>query len=228
MAGGVLPRVGKAGGALEHQGVHKGSGQVAAELALADVVFLGVQPRRSAGGPVAFEPAGRLHLPSLLVQGQGHGEPAEQERPLGVTQRAGLLAEPVQEVVLGELALQGGQGGQGAGIIRGQRAADSGQQQRGVQAVILGGPLPPPGGVGTGGGGLGEDLLRQRQPVPGLGRGRPSGADRPEAGDADQSALGPDMLRGILKGAIGPQANDSRYLLYVRRTGIESASLGVR
>jgi len=36
------------------------------------------------------------------------------------------------------------------------------------------------------------------------------------------------MLRGILKGAIGPQANDSRYLLYVRRTGIESASLGVR
>jgi len=104
---------------LEHQGVHEGLRQVPAQLTLADVVLLAVQPRRAAGGPVAFEPAGRLHLAALLVQGQGHGEAAEQERALGPAERPGLVPEAVQVAVLSQFLLQGLQGGQRAGVAGG-------------------------------------------------------------------------------------------------------------
>ena len=46
-------------GRLQQQGVDERLGQVAAQLALLDVVLLGVDPGGTAGGPVAFEPAGR-------------------------------------------------------------------------------------------------------------------------------------------------------------------------
>jgi len=50
----------QAGGAFQQPGVHEGLGQVAAQLALANVVFLGVKARRSACRAVALEPACRL------------------------------------------------------------------------------------------------------------------------------------------------------------------------
>src|SRR3954468_2406433 len=77
------PRGGQPLGRLEQQGVDERLRHVAARLPLGDVVFLGEQAGRAARGPVALEPAGRFNLPALLMQGQRHGEPAQQEGALG-------------------------------------------------------------------------------------------------------------------------------------------------
>ena len=82
-------------GRLEEQGVHERLRGVAAQLPLVDVVLLGEQAGRPAGGPVALEPAHRLDLRALLVRGQRHQEAAEQEGALGVGEGSLVRAEPV-------------------------------------------------------------------------------------------------------------------------------------
>ena len=74
-------------------------GQVAPQLALANIELLTEEPGRSAGGAVAFEPADGLGRSVLLMGGEGHQKPAEDEGPLGILQRTLVVAEAVMRSV---------------------------------------------------------------------------------------------------------------------------------
>src|SRR5438876_1140594 len=74
-------------GALQQQGMDEGLREVAAQLALVDVELLGEKRRRAARGPVAFEVGDGGHVPSQLVGGQRHPEPAEQEGAFRLPER---------------------------------------------------------------------------------------------------------------------------------------------
>ena len=78
--------VGQGRGALQHQRVRERLGQVAAQLALPDVVFLAEQSRGSTGGPVALEPAHRAMIMAQLMFGERHHESTEQEGAFGVAE----------------------------------------------------------------------------------------------------------------------------------------------
>ena len=82
--------------------MHERLRQVPPQLPLGHVVLLAVEAGSAAGCPVPLEPAGRVHLAALLVQGQGQHETAEQEGALGVLQRPLVVAEPVGVAVLGQ------------------------------------------------------------------------------------------------------------------------------
>src|SRR5689334_22928248 len=71
---GLSDAVGEAVRGLEEQGVDERLWQVAAQLPLPDVEFLGEQSGRSTGRAVAFEPPYRLDVIALLVIGQRHQE----------------------------------------------------------------------------------------------------------------------------------------------------------
>jgi hypothetical protein len=109
--------------------VHERLRQVAAELALDDVVFLGQQPRRPARGAVALEVADRRQLVALLMLGQGHHEPAQQERAFGIAERALVVTEPLDMLLLDQLIADRAQGGESPRVGGGQGAADRGQQE---------------------------------------------------------------------------------------------------
>ena len=64
-------------GAFEEHGVYEGLGEVAAELALADVEFFGEQRGGSAGSAGSFEPACGGEVVVLLGVGERHPEAAE-------------------------------------------------------------------------------------------------------------------------------------------------------
>lgn len=52
---------------MDHEGVHERRGEVPAGLAPGDVVLLGEQPARTAGGAIAFEPPSGLDgLPGAM------------------------------------------------------------------------------------------------------------------------------------------------------------------
>src|SRR5579875_528545 len=73
--------VGQGGGAFQQQGVHEGLRQVAAQLPLGGVVFPAERPGRAACGAIALEPPQGPRLAALLVLGERHHEPAQQECP---------------------------------------------------------------------------------------------------------------------------------------------------
>lgn len=81
-----------------------------------DVELLGEQRRRTAGRPIAFEPAHRIDLVALLVFGQGHEESAEQEGAFGVGQGPLVLPEAVDVAVTAEFGAHGPQSLGGARI----------------------------------------------------------------------------------------------------------------
>lgn len=64
----------------------EGLREVAAKLALAHIELLAEQAGRSAGRAAAFEPSSGGEAVALLGTGQGHPEPAEQERPFGLAE----------------------------------------------------------------------------------------------------------------------------------------------
>ena len=104
----------------------------------AHVVLLGEQAGRAARGPVALEPADRLDLLALLVQGEGQDETAQHERAFGLAERPLVVPEPVGVAVLDQFGQVGVQRLDGARIVGGQRAADRREQQRGVDARVTG------------------------------------------------------------------------------------------
>ena len=112
------------GGGFQVQGVHECLGEVAAQLVFGGVVFLGVQPWGSAGAAGAFVPGGGVDGPVLLVQGQRDEEPAEGERPFGFAQWSLVVPESVGVAVDGQVAQVAVQGGDGAGVVGGQRPAE--------------------------------------------------------------------------------------------------------
>ena len=132
-------RVGQAGGGFQVQGVHEGLREVAAELVLVDVELLGVQLGWSRAGPGPFVPAGRLHGPVLLLQGEGDEEPAQGEGPFGVGQRPVVVPEPVGVPVAGEVGQVPGEGGGGARVVGGDR-------RRAAAAAAARRPAPGPAG----------------------------------------------------------------------------------
>ena len=88
-----------------------------------------------------------LGLVPAGVRGQRHPEPAQQEGALGLVQRPRVLAEPVDEAVVGQLAHDRLHGGPHARVIGRDSAADDGQQQGGVDPLVAGGALPAAGGM---------------------------------------------------------------------------------
>src|SRR5680860_56786 len=78
-------------------------GEVAAELALADVELLGEESGGSAGRTTALEPARRAHRVALLVTRQGHPEPTEEERPFGLAQRTLVRSIAVDVLADGQI-----------------------------------------------------------------------------------------------------------------------------
>ena len=78
--------------------MHERLREVAAQLALADVVFLGEQAGRAAGGAVALEPAHSAARGRRVgAWASADPEAAEQEGSLGLAERAfvGLVAVAV-------------------------------------------------------------------------------------------------------------------------------------
>jgi hypothetical protein len=122
--------------------VHEGLGQVSAQLALVDVVFLGVQAGRAACRAVALEPACRGAGVAELLRGLDHPEPAQQERALALMQRPGVMAEPVHVPAAGDPVLYRADGRAAARVVGRQGSADHRQQQRGIDARALGLALP--------------------------------------------------------------------------------------
>jgi hypothetical protein len=179
--------------------VHEGLGQVAAQLPLVHVVFLGVDPGRPAGGAIALEPAPGARLVPEGVGGQGHPQPAQHEGPLSLVQRPRVLAEPVHEAVVAQLVHDGVDGRPHPRVIRPGRAADDRQEQGGVDPLIAGGALPPPGGMHAV---LeaGHDLVGQATPVPGLAPGvlargpAGDGGHGPQSGHAGQAGVSPALV----------------------------------
>ena len=128
----------RGGRAFQHQGVHERLWEVASHLAFGHVVFLAIQPGSPARGPVPLEPAGGVHLAALLLQGQGHQEPAQQESTLGLLERPLVMTEPVGIAVLRQLGHVGTQRLDRARIVGGHCTADGRQQKRGVQGAVSG------------------------------------------------------------------------------------------
>ncbi len=69
---------------LEQQGMYESLRQVAAQLTLPNVEFLGEQAGRTARGAVALEPADGCQIVALLVVRQRHQEAAQQEGSFGI------------------------------------------------------------------------------------------------------------------------------------------------
>ena len=154
---------------LEEQRVDERLRQVAAQLALHDVVLLGEQAGRAERAPVALEPAQRPGHVALLVGGQGQMEAAQQERALGLVQRqVGLLAEAVDVAVVGQVVDHGPAGQQVARIVGRDGAAQAGQQQCRVDPRVVGGALPAPVGVEAVAVHGGDELVGQVVPVGGV------------------------------------------------------------
>jgi len=161
--------------------VHERLGNVASQLALADIELLGEQPRRAAGGTVALEPPDRLSSPALLVSGQGHQEPAEHKGTLGVFEGPLILAEPVDIAGATEVCLHCFEGGQAPGISGRHGPADGGQQQGGIDPGVAGGSLPAPTRVQTVRAHVGHDRIGECCPRPGPGA-RPARRPRSPGG----------------------------------------------
>src|SRR4051812_44390157 len=85
------------GSALEQEGVHKALREIAAELALVNVEFLGVEAGWAAGGAVPFKPPGGADVVAVSGVGEGEPEAAEEERALGFAE--GSLVGPVPVAV---------------------------------------------------------------------------------------------------------------------------------
>ena len=96
-------RLGGALGGLEQQGVDERLGEVAAQLALDDVVLLGEQAGLSQGAAVALEPAHRAGDVALVEGGQREVEPAQHEAPSASCTGGRVLPEPVDVAVVGEV-----------------------------------------------------------------------------------------------------------------------------
>src|SRR5487761_1519553 len=190
----LLPGNGQPRRALEHERVHEGLRQVPPPLPLGHVVFLRVQAGGTARGPVALEPAGRVQLPALLLQGEGHHEAAQQEGALGVAERPLVVPEPVGVTVLGELVGIGAQRFHRARVVGRQRPADRRQQQRRIDRGVVRGALPAPGGVHRLRAGPGEDHVGEAGPVRGLrlGAAGPGGGAQP--GHGGEPAVRPGLV----------------------------------
>jgi len=83
--------------------VHESLRKVPPHLVLVGVVLLAEQLRRPARRAGALEPADRLGVPVLVVQGERDTESAQQERALGLVQRPVVVPEAVGVAVDGEL-----------------------------------------------------------------------------------------------------------------------------
>lgn len=79
--------------------MHEGLREVSAQLALEDVVLLGVQTGRAASGPVTLEPTCSRHVVALLGVGQREDETAQQERTLCRPERLAVDAIAIGVVV---------------------------------------------------------------------------------------------------------------------------------
>src|SRR5699024_1629130 len=102
---------------LQQQRVHECLRQIAAELPLGDVVLLGIESGWTTGCPVPLEPGTGLRVLTLLRTGQRSDEAAEQERPLGLSQRSPVVPEPVDVPVLGQLVQDRCQSGSGPRVL---------------------------------------------------------------------------------------------------------------
>ena len=153
-------------------------------MALGDVELFGVQAGWSAGGAVALEPAGSADVFVLLVVGECHPEPAQQESAFGLAERPFVGSVAVAVAVLGEFCVDGVQGGERPRVAGGDRSADGGEQERGVGARVGGGTLPASGRVLRALGGVGDDVVGEFDPCGGLLAARAATADGAQAGGA--------------------------------------------
>src|SRR4051812_21486084 len=133
--------------ALERERVHEGLRQVPAQLTLAHVELLAQQPGRPAGRAGALEPAQRVLAPTLLAQREREQEAAQQERSLGLAERALVHAVAVTEVILRQLREHRVKRLADPRIVRRDGPAQSGEHERSVDPLVPGRPLPAPGGM---------------------------------------------------------------------------------
>src|SRR6478735_2109217 len=136
---GAHPCLAQAVGGLHELGVDEGLGQVAAQLALDDVVLLSQKSRRPHGGAVALEPAQGVLASTEVEQSERHPEAAQGERALGLMQwPVSVLAEPVDVAVVGELLEHRSDRGDVSRVVCRDRAPDPGQEQGCVHCVVVG------------------------------------------------------------------------------------------
>jgi hypothetical protein len=120
--------------------MHEGLWQVAAELALVHVVFLGLNASWPAGGAVALEPPPGTGLVAEGMRRQCHPQPGQQEGTLGLVQGPCILAEPVHEAVFAQFVHDGldgrltrGSSGPAAPRMTGSRSEASTRSSSGVR-----------------------------------------------------------------------------------------------
>ena len=147
------------GGAFEEQRVHERLGEVAAQLALADVELFGEQAGRSACGAVSFKPARGCSVIALLRPGHGHPETADQEGALGVAEWPFVWSVAVDVAVLGQLVIDRVECGDRARVVGGDGAAEGGQEQCRVKVGVVGGALPVSRSVECVRGGVRDDVV---------------------------------------------------------------------
>src|SRR6476620_4368144 len=97
------------------------------------VVLLAEQLRCAACGAGALVPGAGFGFPPVLVQAQRDEEAAQQERSLGLAEGSVVVAEAVGIAVTGELGQICLERRNGARVIGRDRAAQSRQQERGVE-----------------------------------------------------------------------------------------------
>ncbi len=139
---------------------------------------------------VALEPAHGLEVMTLLMGGQCHVETAQQERTLCVGERTGLLAEAVDVAVLAQLLANSGQGGGADGGGGWHGSSQGGQQERGVDPLVVGRALPATRRVAGCRGGSSNDLVGQPSPPRGV-RPRAGASVGTQAGRAEELRVRP-------------------------------------
>lgn len=86
---------GKGKRGFEVQRMHEGLWEIAPQLSLLDVVFLGEQSWWAARCAAAFKPSHRSAAASLLLLGECHRETAQQEGAFGIAEPNSVVAEPI-------------------------------------------------------------------------------------------------------------------------------------
>jgi len=117
--------------------MHKSLRKVSSELALAHVVFLRKQARRSTCRASPLEPSYRLEPTARDVLTQRHHEAAEEKRAFGVAQWPFVVAKAVEVTVLNQLCVNGRQRGHTPRIVGAYRATDFCHEQRAQREPVV-------------------------------------------------------------------------------------------
>src|SRR5579872_3000836 len=114
---------------------------------LLDIEFFRKNSGRAAGSSGPFKPSGGGDGVPRTRTGQRHPEIADQKCSFGSAQSLSRMTVTVEEAPVAEVGENRRPGRPAAWIVRRQCAPDFGQEERGVDTFVVGGPLPAAGGV---------------------------------------------------------------------------------